>query len=103
MDADPGSSKVVAVTGASDGIGAAAARIFARRGDRVVVIGRSPDKTAAVAAELGCDAHGADFAHFEQVRRLAAELGRRYPRIDVLANNAGLIAGNRRGGGRRTA
>ena len=81
------------VTGASDGIGAAAARILAGQGDNVVVVGRSPVKTRAVAAELGAEYHVADFTHLDQVHSLAAELRDRHPRIDVLINNAGLIAG----------
>jgi NAD(P)-dependent dehydrogenase (short-subunit alcohol dehydrogenase family) len=89
-------SRVVVITGASDGIGAAAARALARRGDRLVLIGRSPDKTRRVAAETGGDGHVADFADLGQVRDLAAELTRRHPRIDVLISNAGLIAGTRR-------
>jgi NAD(P)-dependent dehydrogenase (short-subunit alcohol dehydrogenase family) len=91
-----GSSRVVIVTGASDGIGAAAARTLARRGDGVVVVGRSPAKTHAIAAEIGAEYHVADFARLGQVRDLAAELRVRHPRIDVLINNAGLIAGARR-------
>jgi NAD(P)-dependent dehydrogenase (short-subunit alcohol dehydrogenase family) len=88
--------RVVVVTGASDGIGAAAARIMARHGDDVVVVGRSPGKTRAIAAETGTECHVADFAVLDQVRALAAELRARHPRIDVLVNNAGLIAGARR-------
>jgi NAD(P)-dependent dehydrogenase (short-subunit alcohol dehydrogenase family) len=88
--------RVVVVTGASDGIGAAATRILARRGDDVVAVGRSPGKTRAIAAETGADYHVADFAFLGQVRALAAALQARYPRIDVLVNNAGLIAGARR-------
>ncbi|MFI5063463.1 MAG: SDR family NAD(P)-dependent oxidoreductase [Streptosporangiales bacterium] len=68
----------------------------ARRGDQIVLVGRSPDKTCRVAAEIGADSHLADFAHLGQVRELAAELGRQHPRIDVLVNNAGLIAGAHR-------
>jgi 3-oxoacyl-[acyl-carrier protein] reductase len=82
--------RIVVVTGASDGIGAAAARMLADRGDTVVVVGRSPAKTRAVAAEIGAEYHVADFTHLDQVRGLAAELEARYPRIDVLINNAGL-------------
>jgi NAD(P)-dependent dehydrogenase (short-subunit alcohol dehydrogenase family) len=96
MNGSVSDPRVVVVTGSSGGIGAAAARLLARRGDRVVVVGRSPDRTRAVAAELGADGHVADFAHLAQVRDLAAELERRYPRIDVLINNAGLIAPGRR-------
>jgi NAD(P)-dependent dehydrogenase (short-subunit alcohol dehydrogenase family) len=91
-----GNSRVVVVTGASDGIGAAAARTLARQGDGVVVVGRSPAKTQAIAAEIGAEYHVADFARLGQVRDLAAELRVRHPRIDVLINNAGLIAGARR-------
>jgi NAD(P)-dependent dehydrogenase (short-subunit alcohol dehydrogenase family) len=88
--------RVVVITGSSGGIGAAAARLLAQRGDQVVIVGRSPDRTRAVAAELGADGHVADFAHLGQVRDLAAGLERQYPRIDVLINNAGLIAARRR-------
>jgi NAD(P)-dependent dehydrogenase (short-subunit alcohol dehydrogenase family) len=83
----------IVITGGSDGIGAAAARALARGGDRIILVGRSPAKTHAVAEEIGAQAHVADFADLGQVRELAGEIGRRYPRIDVLINNAGLIAG----------
>lgn len=85
--------RTVVVTGASDGIGAAAARALAARGERVVVVGRSPDRTRAVAREIGAPHHVADFARLDEVRRLAATLRERYPRIDVLANNAGGLMG----------
>ena len=87
--------KTVVITGASDGIGAAAARELSRRGDRVVVVGRSPEKTEAVAREVGAPFHVADFADLGQVRRLAAELDAAYPHVHVLANNAGGIMGAR--------
>jgi NAD(P)-dependent dehydrogenase (short-subunit alcohol dehydrogenase family) len=80
------------VTGASDGIGAAAARSLSDLGAAVVVVGRSAAKTSAVADELRADRYVADFAHLDQVRQLARQLTARYPRIDVLINNAGLIA-----------
>ncbi|MFF2328651.1 MULTISPECIES: SDR family NAD(P)-dependent oxidoreductase [unclassified Streptomyces] len=88
-------SKVVVVTGGSDGIGAAAARRLARDGHTTVIVGRSPDKTRAIAGELGSDHFVADFTRFEDVRKLAAELDARYPRIDVLVNNAGGVFGDR--------
>ena len=87
--------KTVVITGASDGIGAAAARRLAAAGDRVVVVGRSPERTRAVAEEIGADHHLADFADLAQVRRLAEELLAAYPSIEVLANNAGGIMGAR--------
>ena len=87
--------KTIVITGASDGIGAAAARELSRAGHTVVVVGRSPSKTEAVAGELGAPFHVADFADLSQVRGLAAALLAAYPRIDVLANNAGGIMGER--------
>jgi len=87
--------RTIVITGASDGIGAAAARALSAAGDTVVVVGRSPQKTAAVAAEIGADHFIADFARLDDVRDLAAALLERYPRIDVLANNAGGIMGER--------
>lgn len=89
------SERTIVITGASDGIGAAAARELARSGDRVVVVGRSAEKTRAVAAELGAEAFLADFARLDDVRELADRLLEAYPRIDVLANNAGGIMGAR--------
>ena len=87
--------QTIVITGASDGIGAAAARQLSARGERVVLVGRSPAKTAAVAHELGAPYHLADYADLDQVRNLASELQAAYPRIDVLANNAGGIMGDR--------
>jgi NAD(P)-dependent dehydrogenase (short-subunit alcohol dehydrogenase family) len=81
--------KTIVITGASDGIGAAAARRLSQRGDNVVVIGRSESKTAAVAAELDADHFAVDFADLSQVRALAQKLRAQYPRVDVLLNNAG--------------
>lgn len=89
-------TRTIVITGASDGIGAAAARQLHAAGERVVIVGRDPEKTRAVAESIGADAHVADFADFAQVRTLAATLLERYPRIDVLANNAGGIFGDRK-------
>jgi NAD(P)-dependent dehydrogenase (short-subunit alcohol dehydrogenase family) len=80
--------RTIVITGASDGIGAAAARRLHREGHRVVVVGRSPRKTQAIAKELGVDHQVTDFARLDDVRELAHELLSAYPDIDVLANNA---------------
>ena len=88
-------SQTIVITGASDGIGAAAARRLSTAGNTVVLVGRSAEKTAAVADELGLKYHVADFAELDQVRRLADELLAEHPTIDVLANNAGGIMGHR--------
>ncbi|WP_250445932.1 SDR family NAD(P)-dependent oxidoreductase [Actinotalea sp. C106] len=89
------SQRTIVITGASDGIGAAAARDLAAAGDRVVVVGRSPQKTRAVAEQIDAPFHLADFADLEQVQRLAEQLREAYPQIDVLVNNAGGIMGPR--------
>ncbi|MBB5165335.1 SDR family NAD(P)-dependent oxidoreductase [Mycobacterium sp. AZCC_0083] len=88
--------KTIVLTGASDGIGAAAARTLTNDGHRVVLVGRSKAKTTAIAGELKADYYVADFADLSSVRVLAASLLERYPRIDVLANNAGAIFGKER-------
>jgi len=88
-------ARTIVITGASDGIGAAAAHQLHDAGERVVVVGRDPAKTRAVADPIGAPWHLADFAELSQVRELAASLLERYPRIDVLANNAGGIFGDR--------
>jgi len=87
--------RTVVITGASSGIGAAAARRFAALGATVAVVGRSPQKTAAVAEAIGAHPHLADFSRLDAVRELADDLLGRYPRIDVLANNAGGIFASR--------
>ncbi|MEA2169333.1 MAG: hypothetical protein QOF76_2633 [Solirubrobacteraceae bacterium] len=81
--------KTVVITGASAGVGAAAARRLAEYGATVVVVGRNPEKTAAVAREVGAEPLTADFEKLADVRRLAEQLRERCPHIDVLANNAG--------------
>jgi NAD(P)-dependent dehydrogenase (short-subunit alcohol dehydrogenase family) len=84
-------TRTIVITGASDGIGAAASRQLAGSDARLVLVGRSPEKTRTVAEEIGADYHCADFTRLDEVRDLAATLRRTCDRIDVLANNAGGI------------
>ena len=86
------------LTGATRGIGRAAAIELASRGAELGVVGRDAARVRATAEEArasGGDApvheHVADLARMDEVRRLAAELLEGYPRIDVLANNAGAM------------
>jgi len=82
--------KTIVLTGASDGIGAAAAGDLVRQGHRLLLVGRSEEKMKAVAAATGVDEWFlADFERLDDVRRLADELRGACDRIDVLANNAG--------------
>jgi 3-oxoacyl-[acyl-carrier protein] reductase len=87
--------RCVLVTGASRGIGAAAARAFAEAGDRVAVhYGSRRAQAEAVADALPGDGHvvaGADLADPEAVRRMVDEAAGALGRIDVLVNNAGVF------------
>ena len=76
----------VLVTGASGGIGAAAARALAARGASVIVTGRRVEQLEALAADIGGRAIAADLAHDDGPERLAADAGD----IDVLVANAAL-------------
>jgi NAD(P)-dependent dehydrogenase (short-subunit alcohol dehydrogenase family) len=81
--------RTVLVTGASDGIGAEAARVLAAEGATVHVTGRSADKLRPVAEAVGTEPFIADFSRFDDVRRLADQVGERVETLDVLMNNAG--------------
>jgi NAD(P)-dependent dehydrogenase (short-subunit alcohol dehydrogenase family) len=81
----------VVLTGATRGIGHAAAVALAERGAEVAIVGRDPERVRETARATGGHEHVADLARMDEVRRLAAELRERYPRIDVLANNAGAM------------
>jgi NAD(P)-dependent dehydrogenase (short-subunit alcohol dehydrogenase family) len=93
--------KVCVVTGATSGIGKAAAAALAGLGATVVLVGRDRGRTEAAAAEIGSAsaspprAEVADLASLEQVRALAERMAG-LERIDVLINNAGLVLGERR-------
>lgn len=87
--------QTMVITGASSGIGAAAAERLQSFGATVVPVGRSPEKTRAVAARLGVAPEICDYAELDQVRALADRLLERCPRIDVLANNAGGLLSSR--------
>jgi len=88
--------KVCLVTGATDGIGKVSARVLAELGAKVIIVGRNPEKSAIVLAELrsisgneNIDLLMADLAVMQEVRDLAEQVISRYDRIDVLLNNAG--------------
>lgn len=89
------SGRTVLVTGATDGIGRETALALGRLGARVLVHGRSPEKGEELLDALDeTDADGAelflaDFATQERVHELAAEIARKYDRLDCLVNNAG--------------
>lgn len=91
----PGRPRVAVVTGASSGIGLAAAVELGRRGWQVALLGRDPHRLDAATervrglAAVEPRAFRCDFGSLAQVRSVAAALREAYPAIDVLANNAG--------------
>ena len=89
-------NKVVLVTGGSRGIGRAVALACAREGAQIAICSRTEteiEKTVAALRALGAEAHGwpCDVALEEPVSTLIANIIRRFGRIDVLVNNAGVM------------
>jgi NAD(P)-dependent dehydrogenase (short-subunit alcohol dehydrogenase family) len=86
----------VVLTGATRGIGRAAAIELARRGAELSLVGRDAERVGETASEARATGavvheHVADLARMDEVRRLAGVLRETHPRIDVLANNAGAL------------
>ncbi|MDC0740395.1 SDR family oxidoreductase [Polyangium mundeleinium] len=90
--------KVFLVTGATEGIGKAAARDFAQRGATLVLVGRSREKSERVVQELK-EASGndkielllGDLSKVADTRAVAEGFRAKYDRLDVLVNNAGAV------------
>ena len=93
--------KVVLVTGGTSGIGKAASTALAAMGADVVITGRNRERGEKVAEGIRHQTGGkvdlalADLSVQAEVRWLAGEFARRYDRLDVLVNNAGLMQGER--------
>jgi NAD(P)-dependent dehydrogenase (short-subunit alcohol dehydrogenase family) len=83
--------KRVLITGASRGIGMAAARVFAAEGADVGLIARGGAAISALAAELGGLALPCDIADWHSVAGAVATMEARFGAVDVLINNAGVI------------
>jgi NAD(P)-dependent dehydrogenase (short-subunit alcohol dehydrogenase family) len=85
--------RVVVVTGAAGGIGAALARRFAREGGRVALLDRDGDGVAAVAAQVDASSSMAvscDVTSFAECEAAIGEVSARWGGVDVLVNNAGI-------------
>ena len=82
--------RVAVVTGAGQGIGRAIAVALAARGVRVVVTDRNTETGTAVAKEVGGDFLPLDVSDPRAVAGVAGEVVRRFDRVDVLVNNAGI-------------
>ena len=95
--------KTCLVTGATAGIGEITARELARKGARVILVGRSPERCAAATGRIrsqtgssAVESLVADLSSQAEVRRLADEVRGRCDRLDVLVNNAGAMYLDRR-------
>ncbi|WP_210520923.1 SDR family oxidoreductase [Hymenobacter terricola] len=96
-------NQLVLVTGATSGIGEVTATELAKMGAHVIILARNAKKAEvtqqkikAAAGHDKVDILLADLADLGQVRRAAAEFNDRYPRLDVLVNNAGMVFGAER-------
>ncbi|MGM8909863.1 SDR family NAD(P)-dependent oxidoreductase [Psychrobacter sp. 1U1] len=93
-------AKTILITGSTDGIGKLTALKLAKAGHQVYLHGRNADKLASVIAEVNAVATGAavdnidgfvaDFSDLDAVRKMAAEVSEKLPKLDVLINNAGI-------------
>lgn len=84
---------MAAVTGASQGLGVAIARQLVEEGASVALLARSPEKLAAVAAEMGTTALplACDVSDPDSVRRAFDRIAECWGHLDLLVNNAGII------------
>lgn len=85
--------KTVMITGASRGIGAEAARVFANAGANVVLLARSQDDIAAMAGEIGerAIAIPCNVARYSEMSSAVATTLQVFGGLDVLINNAGIV------------
>ena len=94
--------KVCVITGATSGVGHVAARRLAQGGANLVLVCRNPEKAVRVQHELvydfgvAVDIVLADFLNLDEVRSAAAKVLAKTPRVDLLVNNAGIHATQRR-------
>lgn len=90
------SGKVVIITGASSGIGAATAQLLAQKGAKLMLAARRQDRLTDLVKTIKDEGGTASFrvtdvTNLDQVKALAEEAVKQYDHIDVLVNNAGLM------------
>jgi retinol dehydrogenase-13 len=94
--------KICVITGATSGVGLEAAKQLAKGGAFIILVCRNKEKALRVQSELErefgakSDIFMADFLELAQVRRAAMEISKKYPKINILINNAGMFNTRRR-------
>lgn len=89
-------AKTIFITGASDGIGLATAKMLLNQGHKVLMHGRNERKLAAITAELSeyeaqIEVYIADLSRLSEVRLLTESVAEKHDHLDVLINNAGVF------------
>jgi len=95
-------NKVILITGATDGIGKATAKEFAKKEATIIVHGRESARVQSTVSEIISQTGNskifgvtADFSSFKQVVEMANELNSKFDKIDLFYNNAGLFSHER--------
>jgi NAD(P)-dependent dehydrogenase (short-subunit alcohol dehydrogenase family) len=98
QDVGDQTGRIAVITGATSGLGLETARVLAAHGATVVVAGRESGRTVAAADGIRAQQPTAlvqtaevDLASLESIRKAAADLTARFPRLDLLINNAGVM------------
>lgn len=86
-------TKMILITGATDGLGRATAVALAKPGHNIIAHGRNAQKLEQLKAEIGATLSTvqADMSDLSQVAQMARDLKKTYDRIDVVINNAGVF------------
>lgn len=82
-------SKTILVSGGSSGLGYAYAKVLSEK-NKVIIIARNLENLKKVSKEIGCDFEGCDVSDYGSVKKCIDKLSRKYDKIDVLINNAGV-------------